>query len=151
MAFMHSRDLAVPTWWTYFPVRAGVLTGWAGGPAGERLSHRPQAEILATALEALATITGVKRAKLEGLLQAAHVADWQSDPFARGAYSYIAVGQMDAPRRLGEPVEDTLFFAGEATATQGLGGTVDAAILTGRSAADQILSAAHVASRTTFT
>ena len=141
MTFMRSRESRIPTWWSYFPVRASVLTGWAGGPAGERLSHRPQAEILATALDALSKMTGLARGKLEGLLQAAHVADWQSDPFARGAYSYIAVGGMDAPRRLAEPVENTLFFAGEATATEGLGGTVDAAILTGRRAADEILAA----------
>jgi monoamine oxidase len=142
MAFMHSGESAVPTWWTYFPVRASVLTGWAGGPAGERLSHRPASEILSTALDALAKMTGICKSKLEGLLQASHVADWQSDPFARGAYSYIAVGGMEAPKRLAAPVEDTLFFAGEATATHGLGGTVDAAILTGRRAADEILSAA---------
>jgi monoamine oxidase len=141
MAFMHSRESAMPTWWTYFPVRASVLTGWAGGPAGERLSHRPTSEILSSALEALAKMTGLGKSKLEGLLQASHVADWQSDPFARGAYSYIAVGGMDAPRRLAAPVEDTLFFAGEATATEGLGGTVDAALLTGRRAADEILAA----------
>jgi monoamine oxidase len=142
MAFMHSRESAVPTWWTYFPVRASVLTGWAGGPAGERLSHRPASEILSTALDALAKMTGIHKSKLEGMLQASHVADWQSDPFARGAYSYIAVGGMKAPKRLAAPVENTLFFAGEATATEGLGGTVDAAILTGRRAAEEILSAA---------
>jgi len=42
---------------------------------------------------------------------------WASDPFARGAYSYIAVGSTpDDIDALAEPVGKTLFFAGEATA-----------------------------------
>ena len=42
--------------------------------------------------------------------------DWTTDPFAQGAYSYIAVGSspqdMDV---LAEPIDDRIFFAGEAT------------------------------------
>jgi hypothetical protein len=42
---------------------------------------------------------------------------WASDPFARGAYSYIAVGSTpDDIDALADPVGKTLFFAGEATA-----------------------------------
>lgn len=41
---------------------------------------------------------------------------WASDPFARGAYSYIAVGSTpDDIDALAEPVGKSLFFAGEAT------------------------------------
>jgi monoamine oxidase len=142
LCFLHGqRELGFPTWWTYFPVRAAVLTAWAGGPAAERLSHRPRHEILAAALDSLAALTGLRRAHLDELLDAAHVADWQSDPFARGAYSYLAVGGIDAPKRLGQSVGDTLFFAGEATATEGLGGTVDAALTPGRRAAEEVLEA----------
>lgn len=42
--------------------------------------------------------------------------EWTTDPFAQGAYSYIAVGSspqdMDI---LAEPIADRIFFAGEAT------------------------------------
>lgn len=42
---------------------------------------------------------------------------WTSDPLARGAYSYMAVGaEPDDIERLAEPVGKSLFFAGEATA-----------------------------------
>lgn len=42
--------------------------------------------------------------------------DWSNDPFARGAYSYIAVGSSPADiEALAEPVADRIFFAGEAT------------------------------------
>lgn len=41
---------------------------------------------------------------------------WTNDPFARGSYSYIAVGCQPADlATLAEPVGDRLFFAGEAT------------------------------------
>jgi monoamine oxidase len=140
LAFMHSRESSVPTWWTYFPIRATVLVGWAGGPAAENLSHRPAAAIVAEALASLAQYTGIARDELDQLLEASHVADWQADPLARGAYSYVTVGNLSAPKKLAEPIDSTLYFAGEATASDGIGGTVDAALSSGRRAADEILS-----------
>ena len=68
--------------------------------------------------------------------------DWQSDPYSRGAYSYVPVGGLQATKALAQPVEDTLFFAGEATDYEALGGTVDSAISTGRRAAREILKLA---------
>ncbi len=42
--------------------------------------------------------------------------DWSNDPFARGAYSYIAVGSSaEDIQALAEPLKDRIFFAGEAT------------------------------------
>lgn len=41
--------------------------------------------------------------------------DWQVDPFARGGYSYVKVGGQGARETLATPLEDTLYFAGEAT------------------------------------
>ena len=38
LGFLHSSDEYFPTWWTSLPVRATILTGWAGGPAAERLA-----------------------------------------------------------------------------------------------------------------
>jgi monoamine oxidase len=39
---------------------------------------------------------------------------WRSDPFARGSYSYARPGHAGDRARLAEPVDDRLFFAGEA-------------------------------------
>ncbi len=45
------------------------------------------------------------------------VTRWAADPFARGAYSYMAVGATPEDlERLAAPVGKSLFFAGEATA-----------------------------------
>jgi monoamine oxidase len=67
--------------------------------------------------------------------------DWGSDEFSRGAYSYVVVGGGDARGKLGVPVEDTLFFAGEATSADGQGGTVNGALETGERAAAEALQA----------
>lgn len=41
---------------------------------------------------------------------------WSTDPFAQGAYSYIAVGSSPADMDiLAEPIDNRIFFAGEAT------------------------------------
>jgi monoamine oxidase len=50
----------------------------------------------------------------------------------------VAVNGVEAPRRLAEPVEDTLFFAGEATHER-LAGTVAGAIASGYRAAEQLI------------
>ena len=70
--------------------------------------------------------------------------DWGRDPFARGAYSYITVGGGDARLVLAAPVDDTLFFGGEATANDGQGGTVNGALATGERAAQEALAALNV-------
>lgn len=44
------------------------------------------------------------------------VTDWGRDPYSYGAYSYVAVGSSgDDYDLIGRPVENCLFFAGEAT------------------------------------
>lgn len=139
MAFLHSPDAAVPTWWTALPVRAPVLVGWAGGTAADGLSGKGEEFVVENALASLARVLGVARAEVEGQLEAAYAHDWQADPFSRGAYSYLPVGGVEAQEMLARPVEGTLFFAGEATNTDGHNGTVHGAIATGRRAAREVL------------
>ena len=139
MAFIHALDEDVPTWWTYFPLRATTLTGWAGGPAGERLSGMDEAEILSRAMGSLSRQLGFGVERLRERLERAWVADWQSDPFSRGAYSYVPPGAMDAVAALATPVDDTIHFAGEATEPPGSSGTVAGAIASGRRAAREAI------------
>ena len=40
--------------------------------------------------------------------------DWSNDSFALGAYTYPKIGGIEASRALAQPINDTLFFAGEA-------------------------------------
>ena len=81
----------------------------------------------------------VSHSELEKILKDAHIHDWQADPFSLGAYSYGKVGADEAQQVLSEPIQDTLYFAGEATDTTGNNGTVHGAIVSGYRAAKQIL------------
>ena len=82
---------------------------------------------------------GMTQAFLRERLAASYVTDWHADPFARGAYSYVPVGGMNAMKELALPVENTLFFAGEATHHEGQSGTVSAALATGYRAAREVI------------
>jgi monoamine oxidase len=139
LGFLHSHDECFPTWWTSLPARAPIITGWAGGPAAERLALRGEEFVTARALDSLSRMFGLRRERLGDLLVACYTRDWQADPYSRGAYSYIPTGALEAPRQLAEPVEHTLFFAGEATDPDGQNGTVHGAMASGRRAAAEII------------
>lgn len=69
---------------------------------------------------------------------AAQITRWRADPFARGSYSYNAVGTSPATRRtLAESAHGRVHFAGEACNAE-YPGTVHGALLSGRDAATRI-------------
>src|SRR5258708_3330279 len=142
MSFLFSHDYWFPTWWTMAPKKLPFLTGWAPFHCAERLTGQSEAYVAERALEALHRLMGLRAEELEGLLGHAYCHDWQSDPFARGAYSYGKAGGDGMEEALGRPIADTLFFAGEATDTDGHGGTVHGAIASGKRAAREISRAA---------
>jgi monoamine oxidase len=137
--FLHAPPAPIPVWWTSLPVRSNVITGWAGGPHAEALSRRWVEEVLDEALHSLALATGASAETLRPLLAGWNVNDWLADPYARGAYSYGAVGGASAGKELAQPIEETLYFAGEA-AYAGMTGTVAAAIASGRAAAERVVN-----------
>lgn len=64
---------------------------------------------------------------------------WARDPYARGSYSYNALGATPKDREaLAAPVGDRLFFAGEAT-SKDFFGTAHGALISGVAAAEQML------------
>jgi monoamine oxidase len=135
LSFVHAPGLDVPVWWTQRGVRAPLLVGWAGGPAARALLARPERERVARGVAALATLAGLAYDDVARRLTGAWAYDWTHDPLARGAYSFARPGGADAPAALGRPLDGTLFFAGEATATEGLHGTVEGALASGERAA----------------
>lgn len=141
LSFLFSDDEIMPTWWTSHPLLAPFLTGWAGGPRAAKLARQSDEAIAGQALEALARVLHVRRGALEARLDAWYLHNWSADPYAYGAYSYVRAGGMDAPGQLGAPVDNTLFFAGEAISTNGLTGLVHGALATGTWAANEIIAA----------
>jgi monoamine oxidase len=145
MSFLFAPSELPPTWWTPLPHEAPVLTAWAGGPKAESLLKLITADGDASALcdrslSTLAKIFALPLSDIRQMLSSWHLHNWQSDEYARGAYSYVEVGGLDAPEKMRIPVEDTLFFAGEHTDVSGHWGTVHAALAAGASVADQIIA-----------
>lgn len=134
-------DGAVPTFWTRLPAHTPLLVAWAGGTAAEQLSRLSREELKAAVLGSLAQALHLPPAEVEAQLQGWHFHDWGTDPFSRGAYSYVPAGALDAREALGTPTEDTLFVAGEATAKGGHTATMEGALLSGQRAARQVLAA----------
>jgi len=137
-SFLFTPDELFRTWWTSYPLVTPLLTGWIGGPRAAPFAHEADASIIEHALETLAGTLRVPSTDVEALLESAHLHNWSSNPFSRGAYSYVRIGGVEVPRQLGEPVAETLFFAGEATNAKGHTGTVYGALATGYRAADEV-------------
>ncbi len=131
-AFFHRTGAAFPTFWTPLPMRAPLLTAWAGGPKAARLSGLSDRRLIGEALRCVQAIFP------DAQLADALVQDWKQDPYSRGGYSYVLVGGEGARTRLAEPLADTLFFAGEATDAEEAG-TVAGALRSGARAAREVL------------
>ncbi len=113
-----------------------VLLGFNAAEHGRAIEKLSDAEIVASAMATLKTIFGK---------DIPHPIDyqitrWASDAFARGSYSYNALGSRPAMRdALASPLNNQLFFAGEATAKDYFG-TAHGAYLSGLRAAAELLS-----------
>ena len=141
VSFLHAPGMPIPTFWTPAPVQAPLLVAWAGGPTAQRLTEGASpTDIARKAVEILQKLFG-KGTDVPSQLEGYYYHDWQLDPFARGAYSYVTVGGGAARQALGQPMDDTLFFAGEATDTDDESGTVAGALQSGIRAAHQALGA----------
>lgn len=133
--FLVPRGSAFPTVWSRLPQPAPVLVAWAGGDAAARLAAR-RADPVDAALDACAGL--FPKIDIRAQLVRAHHHDWQGDPYARGAYSYLRVNGGDARARLARPVGQSIYFAGEATCANDAG-TVAGALESGYRAATQVL------------
>ncbi|HTW75234.1 MAG TPA: NAD(P)/FAD-dependent oxidoreductase [Steroidobacteraceae bacterium] len=138
--FMHVPEAPFPTLWSTLPLRAPLLTAWMGGPRAQRLAGASHERLTQLALESLRQMLGVSEAQVAEPLVAAHLHDWEADPYARGAYCYVAVGGAAAPAELARPLGDRLYFAGEAASSVHTG-TVEAALQAGAHAASAVWEA----------
>jgi hypothetical protein len=137
-SFIHAPDELPPTWWTQLPVRAPLLVGWAGGTRAEELLSLTPGALRDRSVHALSHILAVPRNLIEDSVVEFYTHNWAEDPFSLGAYSYIPVGGLEAQAELAAPLENTLYFAGEATNTTGHHGTVHGALASGLRAAREI-------------
>ncbi|HEY6449629.1 MAG TPA: NAD(P)/FAD-dependent oxidoreductase [Candidatus Cybelea sp.] len=139
-AFFRGKGQPFATYWTQLPERSRLIVAWVGGPKARALGGVAETHLIEQAVNGFGSLLGAPEGARQEF-EAGAVHDWDRDPFARGAYSYVAVGGADARVTLAAPVDDTLFFAGEATSNDGQGGTVNGALETGERAAAQVANA----------
>ncbi len=89
---------------------------------------------------AIAELVGLLGSDFARRVKPLHLHPWGVDPFSRGSYSYALPGKADCRRTLAAPVDDRLFFAGEACSASDFS-TAHGAYLTGAAAADQAIAA----------
>jgi monoamine oxidase len=137
--FLLTGDPPFPAWWVSSPPPFPVVTAWAGGPHARALAGLDEAQRVRVALDALTVVLGMDPVRLHKGLRGGFSHDWQADPFSRGAYSYAAVGGSAAGEELGAPLDATIFFAGEATESDGQNATVHGAIASAQRVAREVL------------
>src|SRR5262249_1095247 len=132
---------AVPTWWTQHPAKYPVLTGWFAGPKADTVARLTVNELVDIGLASLAEIFDLSRDRMTRDLVTSQAINWGNDPFARGAYSYSTPKTREAQLAVGRRDGGAVFFSGEALYTGRDMGTVEAALASGREAAQTILAA----------
>ena len=92
--------------------RKPVLAMLIGGEEGQGIEVWPAAAVTTWAMRVLSDLFGTPAPAPRQV----QVTSWAGDPFARGAYSYMAIGATpDDIEALAMPVGERLMFAGEAT------------------------------------
>jgi monoamine oxidase len=137
--FIFSRAI-IPTWWTYHPKDVGMLTGWSGGPNADKIKDLSNEEIMLNALHSLSDIFSIDKLTLHQKLKGWHVANWVTDPYSGGGYSYEVVNGSNIKQLLLQSIEHTIYFAGEGLFDGPEIGTVEAALKTGRDTAHQVIA-----------
>lgn len=124
--------------WVSFARAAGqpVLLGFNAAARGREVEALSDAQTVASAMQTLRTLFG------PGIPAPVdhQITRWAADPFARGSYSFNALGSTPAMRDvLAAPLGQRLFFAGEATHAQHFG-TTHGAYDSGLRAARELLA-----------
>ena len=130
-------DAIVPTWWTQTG-ESNVLTGWVGGPDLEKVRLSDES-YLKQSIESLEYGFDLPAHRISEMIVHWKIFQWLNDPYAKGAYTYAMPQTASAIKYLKQPFGDVLYFAGEAIYEGAHTGTVEAALASGRDAADRMM------------
>jgi monoamine oxidase len=119
------------------PFGFDYAAGYVGGRFAAWIEKRGPDAMVEHAMEALKTVFG---ADITKHVVATRTSAWTGDPFIRGAYSAARLGHAHCRAELARPVDDRLFFAGEATSTEFFA-TCHGAWLSGVAAVDRVSAA----------
>ena len=97
------------------PLDRPAIYCFFGGRFAAALEREGEAAMFSFAAEELARLFG---SDIRRLIAPLASTAWQQDPWARGSYSYALPGHAEDRARLAAPVDNRLFFAGEACSRQ---------------------------------
>jgi len=120
----------------YTKTEQPILLFFSEGPFAKELEKESDEEIIDRVMQTLKTVYG------EDIpYPSSHIITrWGSDPFAQGSYSFASVtGEVDDYQILAKPIQNTVFFAGEATSTTDPS-MVQGAYLSGVKAAQDVIA-----------
>jgi len=112
-----------------------VLIAYATGPRAIELSRAGDALAIETALDDLGRL--FPRVVPRRLVRVARFVDWLTEPTALGGYTFLPPGAVGARQQLGASDTGALVWAGSATVSRPVADTVEAAYLSGLTAARQ--------------
>jgi monoamine oxidase len=112
------------------------ISGFFGGSFARTLEDAGEGAMAAQAIDDIVALLGSNyRTRLKPLA----ASRWAHDPFANGSYSHALPGHADDRQILAAPIDNRLFFAGEATSPNFFS-TAHGARDTGERAAKEVMS-----------
>ena len=109
-----------------------IITAYIMGERAEQFSGMDNNTAVSLMLSYLDEIFNSQSPSQSFVQGGYHIMDWSKEPFINGAYSYPLIGgSIIHYEELAKPMDDKLYFAGEATNFNGHSGTVHGAIESG--------------------
>ena len=115
---------------------APIVTGYMGGQAAERFMALGEERAIVEGLHHLEQMFGLK--ELQRQLETGWLVAWPADIYTKMGYSYVPVGGAGLRDQLAAPIEQVLFFAGEATSRE-CASTVHGALESGFRVAAEVM------------
>lgn len=136
---MITTNESIDAWWTQYPSTAPILTGWAAGDHILSYTNLSSGEILDIALKSLSNTFKIEMSFLKDELVQSKIINWPMDKFTQGGYSYATPESKEAQKVLSKPINNKIFFAGEALYSGKDTATVEGALGSGLEVTEKIL------------
>ena len=132
-------DTMIPTWWTQYPSKKPLLTGWIAGPSALKMKNYSTSQFKEIILASLSRAFYLPVENLQKRLKDFRVMNWINEDYILGGYSYPTLQTKTARNILCGPFENLFYFAGEYVPHDS-SSTVDAALLSGKLVAEEIVN-----------
>lgn len=130
------HDGTAPAAFLMRPGGANIAVGFAGGADAMKLERQSDAGMVEHFMKKLRGIFGPT---IDEHVKASVVTRWSQDEWTLGAYSYAKPGMAKMREKLAQPIDDRLYFAGEATAPAANAQMIHGAYQSGQTAANALI------------